>query len=310
MADDETMDLNIDFGPIQNPITEERIREMVQWTPRRMKLSAEWKEVLHPPSGSSKNWSLVLPFPETFQNSFQATCGAVNHYAHLGKNNRCVIFLNDSEWDNESVEKAKVWIASVDDHVAIRDCLSASFALDYRMEDGDPQKSKTVVGDLCRKAKPYEGSSTYDRGAAGELAKACVEFLGKVDCYDSADCVVAMPPSRPDKLFDLPRYLAVKVASKLGKESLVDAVKTKRARGQLKVASVDAKLNQLKGTIGIDGDSLKGRSVLIIDDLYQSGTSVNYLGMLLLDAGAKRILSLACEKTVGNFDNVSPRGGR
>jgi predicted amidophosphoribosyltransferase len=77
----------------------------------------------------------------------------------------------------------------------------------------------------------------------------------------------------------------------------------------LKATSVDAKLDQLKGTIEIDGNAFKGKSVLIIDDLYQSGTSVNYLGMLLLEAGAKRILGLACEKTVGNFDNVSSRGG-
>src|SRR5271157_90429 len=310
MDDDDITDLNIDFGPIQNPIAEQRIREMVMWTPRRMKLAAEWKEALHSPSGSSKNWSLVLPFPETFQNSFQGMCSGVNHYAHLGKNNRCIIFLNDSEWDDESVEKAKAWIAAVGDHVAIRDCLSLSFALDYRMEGGDPQKAKTMVGDLCRKAKPYEGNPTYDRNAARKLAEVCVEFLQKVSCYDSADCVVAMPPSRPDKPFDLPRYLAGKVASELGKDDLRDAVKTKKARGQLKAASVDAKLNQLKGMIEIDGNAFKGGSVLIIDDLYQSGTSVNYLGMLLLEAGAKRILSLACEKTVGNFDNVSSRGSR
>ncbi len=309
MSDDDIIDFNIDFGPRQGPITEERIREMVQWTPRRMKLSAEWKEALHAPTGSSKNWSLVLPFPETFQNSFQATCSDVNHYAHLGKNNRCVIFLNDSEWDKKSVERAKAWIASVADYVAIRDCLSASFALDYRMEDGDPQKSKTIVGELCRKAKPYAGL-TYDPAAAKELAESCVEFLAKVDCYDSVDCVVAMPPSRPDKPFDLPYYLAVEVASKLGKDALVDAVRTTTVRGQLKAASVDAKLNQLKGTIQINANAFKDKSVLVIDDLYQSGTSVNYLGMLLLDAGAKRVLGLACEKTVGNFDNVGSRGGR
>jgi hypothetical protein len=224
-VDDDIDDLVIDFGPIQRPITEERIREMVTWAPRRMKLAVDWKEALHPPGGSGKNWSLVLPFPETFQNSFQAMCSGVDHYAHPGKDNRCIIFLNDSEWNKESVEKAKEWVKTIGDHVAIRDCLCVSFALDYRMEGGDPRKSKTIVGDLCRKAKPYEGNPNYDRDAARKLAKVCLEFLQKVDCYDSANCVVAMPPSRPNKPFDLPRYLAGKVAAEFNRR--ISAMRSK-----------------------------------------------------------------------------------
>ncbi|HXZ41981.1 MAG TPA: hypothetical protein VEG68_14650 [Terriglobales bacterium] len=310
MAQDEFIDVNIDFGPEQQPISEARIREMVTWKPRRMKLATEWKNALHAPLGSGQNWSLVLPFPETFRNSFQAMCSGINHYAHVGKDNRCVIFLNDSQWDEECVEKAKEWIEAIGKRVAIRDCLAISFALDYRMEGGDPSKSKTVVGDLCRKAKPYGEDTKYDRDAARQLARVCVDFLEKVGCYDSADCVAAMPPSRPNKPFDLPSYLARKVASACGKADLREAIKTKRPRGQLKATSVDEKLNQLRGTIAIEGNAFKGKNVLVLDDLYQSGTSVNYLGMLLLEAGAKRILSLACEKTVGNFDNLGSRGGR
>jgi hypothetical protein len=191
----------IDSGPQQDPTTEDRIRGMVDWTPRRMKLSADWPKTLHEPHNASENWSLVLPFPETFQNAFQTMCMGVNHYAHTGKGDRCCIFLNDSQWDPECVEQAKSWIATAGEHVAIRDCLALSFAFDYRMEGGDPQGSKTKVGSLCRRAKPYEGDPAYDLKAAKELAEICVEFLRKMTCYGSADCVVAMPPSRPNKPF-------------------------------------------------------------------------------------------------------------
>jgi predicted amidophosphoribosyltransferase len=47
------------------------------------------------------------------------------------------------------------------------------------------------------------------------------------------------------------------------------------------------------------------RKVLLLDDLYQSGVSMNYCGLLLLQAGAKKIFGLACEKTCRNDDNVS-----
>lgn len=47
--------------------------------------------------------------------------------------------------------------------------------------------------------------------------------------------------------------------------------------------------------------------VLLVDDLYQSGVSMNYVAMLLLEAGAKKVFGLSCEKTCSNDDNVSRR---
>ncbi len=297
--------LVFDFGPRQDSITEERIREMVNWTPRRMKLSVDWQKVLYTPTG--ENARLVLPFRETFENAFGTMCGDLNHHAYTGQNGRCTIFLNDSQSDQRAVEKATEWIAVVGNYVGIRDCLALSFALDYRMEGGDPQKSKTQIGVLCRRAKPYQGNANYDRAAARKLAEECVGFLQNMTAYDSADCVVAVPPSRPDKPFDLATYLASEIALAVGKPDLSGTVKTVKARAQLKATCVEEKLDELKGAVSADPESFKGKKVLIVDDLYQSGVSVNYLGMLLQRAGAKKLFSLACEKTVGNFDNLGSR---
>ena len=193
----------IDFGPRQKPITEDLIREMVNWRPRRIQLSSDWQNALHPPTSKFKNWSLVLPFPETFHNTFHTMCFDVDHRAHVSEENRCCIFLNRSKEDEgDSVRKAKRWIKVVEKYVGIRDGLALSFALDFRTKEGNPQKPRTRVGDLCRRAKLYEGSSRHDKGAADELVGKCVDFLKEMTCYDSADCVVAMPPSRPNKPFD------------------------------------------------------------------------------------------------------------
>jgi predicted amidophosphoribosyltransferase len=85
-------------------------------------------------------------------------------------------------------------------------------------------------------------------------------------------------------------------------------VLTIKARGQLKGVSVDAKLDQLRGTVHVDPHAFQNKRVLIIDDLFQSGTSINYVGMLLQQAGARKMFGLACEKTLGNFDNLGTRG--
>lgn len=57
----------------------------------------------------------------------------------------------------------------------------------------------------------------------------------------------------------------------------------------------------------MDKDVFTGKRVLLVDDLYQSGVSMNYCGLLLLNAGASKIFGLACEKACRNDDNV---GGR
>jgi len=65
---------------------------------------------------------------------------------------------------------------------------------------------------------------------------------------------------------------------------------------------LDEKLSSLVGTIEVT--RRVAGTILLIDDLYQSGTSLNYAAMLLMGAGAERIFGLACEKTIRNDDNV------
>jgi predicted amidophosphoribosyltransferase len=124
-------------------------------------------------------------------------------------------------------------------------------------------------------------------------------------CYDSATCIVGMPPSMPHKLFDLPAYLALNIAKGLNKPDLTSLVKTIKERPQLKDEPIEKKLESIEGTVSISPRTLENQVVLLVDDLYQSGVSTNYVAMLMLEAGAKEVFGLACEKTCRNNDNVS-----
>jgi len=292
-------------GPVQESITEDRIREMITWSPRRSKLSEDWRDSLHEPPDADSNCRVVLPFSETFQNAFKTMYPGTEYHALKVKGERLCVFLNDSNWNTQAVEQTKEWLETVGQYVAIRDCLALSFALDYRTQGGDPDGARTRIGALCRLAKPYSNSDGHDQAAADSLVEACLDFLKTMTCYDSIDSVVAMSPSRPDKPFDLPAYLAGQISSELGKANLCEKVRTVEARNELKTISADNKLDEIKDTIELAGDAFRGTTVLIVDDLYQSGTSMNYLAMLLQQAGAKKLFGLACEKTVRNRDNVS-----
>jgi predicted amidophosphoribosyltransferase len=187
--------------------------------------------------------------------------------------------------------------------------LALSFALDYDRQGGNPSRPQTRIGNLRSRAKPYSVQPTKDTFiAANKLAQLCLEFLAKVNCYRFCDCVVAMPPSDPKKQFDLPSFLASEIAKGLDKPDLSKSVDTVRLRPALKNVPLGQKLDALEGTIKVDRKIFKGKQVLLIDDLYQSGVSMNYAAMLILEAGAKAIYGLACEKTCRNDDNI--KGGR
>ena len=291
-------------GPIQEPFEEENIRALPTLSPRRCKLLTQWPKVLYAPDSPEKDWRLILPFAATLENAFDTMTSILAH-PHLSSGGRLVLFLKGAA-EPEVREEAELWIATVGKYVAIQDCLALSFALDYEREDGAPDKDQTEIGALRSRAKPYGAVPTADTyWAADRLAEYCVGFLEEMSCYHSADGVVAMPPSSPDKPFDLPSYLAKKIGSAWGLENLSRYVRTDRSRGSLRNTAVDDKLTTIQGTIEVDADRVKSKVVLLVDDLYQSGISMNYCGMLLLRAGAKKVFGLACEKTCRNDDNIS-----
>jgi hypothetical protein len=294
------------------PIHRERIVDMITWKPRRYRL-ADFDRPLKAPgeiSQNSQDWNLWFPFAETFVPAFEMVC-KVDHigFRSFPTGSRHYTFLKNVS--DKKIEEIKNWFSIISQYVALRDCLGLSFALDYDKEDGDPNKPQTQIGSLRSRAKPYNAEATLETfSAADELAQACLDFLQKVQCYNSVDTLVAMPPSKPNKKFDLPTYLAIKIAKKWGKTNLSNAVWTVRERLPIKNLALEDKLQALENTIQVAPDVFKGKTVLIVDDLYQSGISINYVALLLLEAGAENVVGLACEKTCRNDDNIRGRDGR
>jgi hypothetical protein len=290
-----------DPPPVQAKFTEADIRSM---DVGRRQLRTEWPNALHAPEQPDKNWRIILPFASTYENAFGSMC-ELNHHPYHAKEDRLIIFLNGTEGDQEAPAEAVTWIEKVGYPVAMKDFLAISFALDYDREGGNPKKPQTAIGALRGLAKPYGGSAAtpQTREAADKLAEHCVNFLSTMSCYSSANCIVAMPPSDPSKSFNLPRYLAERIGEKWDREDLSQHV-VGAPRDSIKGLPLAQKLDTLLGTIEVDDGVFTDRHVLLLDDLYQSGVSMNYCGLLLLQAGAKKIFGLACEKTCRNDDNI------
>jgi hypothetical protein len=294
-----------ELPPIQDDFDEEDVRSL---DVGRRQLCTEWPNVVYKPQSEDRDWTLILPFPNTYRNAFETMCG-VQAWPHVAATGKLCLYLKGIDWETGPPHEVYDWIATVGKYVAMKDMLALSFALDYEREAGDPNRPQTEIGALRAQAKPYGGQTATKRtsAAADQLVDRCLAFLKEMTCYQSAQCVVAMPPSDPTKEYNLPRNLAAQMAARLGLEDLSKHVRTMKARGSIKAVPLAQKLDTLLGTIEVDAGVFEGKHVLLIDDLYQSGISMNYCALLLLKAGAKKIFGLACEKTCRNDDNVSGR---
>lgn len=196
----------------------------------------------------------------------------------------------------------EILLQSFQGAIHIEDDLTETFALGYHTQM-NPRGGygRTTLGDLVYRAKPYQGDWTHERQqAAHEIVEQLVQFIQVHPTYARAEIIVAAPPSRPDRQ-NLPVYLAAQIADRLNK---VDGtrwiVKTRRTRPMKDCETLQEKINNVKDAFGLlpeYNDQIKGRSVIILDDIYQTGFTLNEVGRILFQTGTSAILGLVATKT-------------
>jgi hypoxanthine phosphoribosyltransferase len=60
----------------------------------------------------------------------------------------------------------------------------------------------------------------------------------------------------------------------------------------------------LVGSVSVDTTKVADKTIVVVDDLYQSGLTISYIAEELRQAGAKEVFGLAAVKTLRNDDNL------
>lgn len=194
---------------------------------------------------------------------------------------------------SEEYEKAKVFVETYSNVVFLRDLLDASVALSLNFEsDGE---TRTHIGQLEKVAK-YDN----DENAVRELAAIVDDFVGKNPIYANADYICAVPPTAVGE-----KNLPVKIIEKLTRfngKNVSDNIIWTTKNESLKNADGADKLEILKnsGLKIADGANLEGKEIVVIDDLYMSGITLQYVAMKLKEAGASKVYGLCLVKSFGN----------
>ena len=294
-------------------ITEEKIVAMLSDSPRRLRLcdiSAKFKERPSPLRRRGDSHTLRFPFYNTYipalsnwRRYLKDRGWRMWNQEEFFENNRHHIDLKNAS--PEDLQLIQVWLTMISTKLCIKDCLACTIALDYTNMEGDPAKAPTEVSILRTRAKLYgpqdePGDDTIE--AANDLAKLCIDLIATSHAFYGIDSVVAVPRSDPRKKYSLPAHIAGMVAHNFGIDDLTFAVAPLQKRRETKDTPVKDRLANLKGTMAVDPAAVSGRRILLIDDLYHTGVTLNYVAMLLQEAGATTIYGLCCEKTCRNKD--------
>ncbi|HEX6899444.1 MAG TPA: phosphoribosyltransferase family protein [Thermoanaerobaculia bacterium] len=170
--------------------------------------------------------------------------------------------------------------------------LSSSEFIGYN-EYGHPQfeSTRTELGELLYRLK-YRS----DHSAAAPIAQVARDFIIS-SWHPEIDVIVPAPPSRSRAVQPL-----FQIADELGRllKLPVDKTSVQKTKGTPELKNVDhaQRIELLKGAHVIKGSGLRGRRVLLLDDLYQSGATLNVIARLLKESGgASAVFALALTRT-------------
>jgi predicted amidophosphoribosyltransferase len=160
-------------------------------------------------------------------------------------------------------------------------------------EYGHPQFENVYseIGKLLHLLK-----SKKDRSAIDPIAAAAVEFVRGVRWQPQV--VVTVPPSRY-RFFQPLKALSREVAERLQVEFCEGCVKKIKSTPQLKnVFDYERRKELLSDAFQADHAKLIGKRVLLLDDLYRSGATMNSVTIALMQSGnAAAVYALAITKT-------------
>ncbi|HZT81676.1 MAG TPA: phosphoribosyltransferase family protein [Gemmataceae bacterium] len=184
--------------------------------------------------------------------------------------------------------------------VYIDDDLDESFALSFHTQTSPAGGyERTAIGRLVYEAKPYDRiRHPGDRQRAAELAGLLVRFVQQQPTYRAADLLIPVPPSNQNKDYDLPTLLAEAIGKQTGIAATPAALrKTRNTRPMKDCRTVQEKIDNLKGAFTADPALVKGKKVILVDDIYQTGFSINEVCRVLRGQGVALVLGLVATKT-------------
>ena len=169
-----------------------------------------------------------------------------------------------------------------------------------------PEFKWTRIGDLVHQAKSY-GPTTGSKPAALELGKEMECWIRSHPRYRAADVIIPAPAGNPNKAFDLPLYIAEYLSTNLS--YVLGVCKKTHSVSQQKYLEQNPEIlrENVHGKFMV-ATPVRDKSVIILDDLYGSGATLDELARACKAADAKTVLSFTATKNATFCQGISASG--
>jgi predicted amidophosphoribosyltransferase len=269
------------------PITLENFLALRQKSPKRVCFGSVHNNALKSNTSGQAAGFFNVPFSETISNVFPWKLYP-NKNGQYGGYFRTVT-------DGSEFAEIEAWIRDRTDLVLIRSLFKTAVA---SCEHYTASNIRSSIGELEHSAK-YGGSIAARSQLVGVMKRA----FDRIHQVPTLDAVVSVPPSTPGNQ-SLPNFLASRLAEEVKLPDLTTSLRWNGAKGEIKGLAVDAKWGALEKVGLTIGDEVKGKNLILLDDMYQSGATAHYVASRLRAAGAKDLHLLAVSKGKRDTDNT------
>lgn len=144
----------------------------------------------------------------------------------------------------------------------------------------------------------YRLKNRSDRDAAGPIIDTAAHFLAQH--RDKFDAIVPVPPSHQRAV--QPVVILAEGIGKALSVPVLTCITTTRPTSQLKdITDPEERRKHVEGLYAVDAQQTRGRKILLFDDLFRSGTTMNAITDVLIDPGnATVVRALTITKTRSN----------
>ena len=172
---------------------------------------------------------------------------------------------------------------------------AAGYALDFHSRFVGDRWARSETGELAYRFK-YGG----ERRLAEELGRRLADFIVAHQDLRPFDAIVPVPPSPGKRAYQPVPALAEVLGRRIGVPVMAEAlIKTRSTRPQKEMRNMAQKQANVAGAFAVKGVStMRGKRLLVLDDLVDSGTTMQEVTRVLLRAGAARVTVLALTRTI------------
>ncbi|MDW8365772.1 MAG: RecQ family ATP-dependent DNA helicase [Abditibacteriales bacterium] len=167
----------------------------------------------------------------------------------------------------------------------------AGWALDFHSRFSGSTWQRSGVGELVHRLK-YQNDRTALMPLVEQTMSLCAEHPELMD----VDAIVPVPPSQP-RPNDPVRTFAAALSGRLNKPVRLAVTKTRSTQPQKDLRTLAQKKANVAGAFAVQGD-VRGKRLLVVDDLFDSGATLEEVTRVLRQAGAAQVCVLTLTRTI------------